>query len=435
MTPSYGLGLLFIFAVTLIWSVASVVVQFLYTSQHFDSPFLLTYIGTSLFIIFLPTRKLWASAIIPWRASANGEVYQNVPSVQETEPIFTIDDDDHENDSLEDAMSTTTTTAITSIPPKQLLSHEEHFRIALKIAPVWFFANWSYNASLAYTSITSSTILASTGSLFTFMFAVVSGDESFTCATFLGVVLGVSGSILTGLSDINGGGGGGDDDGTTRQLEDLFQNGTAAAVVAATAGHLGTPHHILPNSGGAGHAVFGDTLGLLSAIGYGAYTVMIRVYCPRDEDSFSMQLLLGYIGLVNALSLLPVAVWVLVLDENSHTAEHLTWIIFGYLCAKGMLDNVLSDYLWARAVVLTSATVATVGLGLTIPLAFFSDWAMGHANVANVQSICGALAVLCGFVLVNLGEQQQEENQQPETTTNYNGVIRAEMPVRDTELT
>jgi hypothetical protein len=52
--------------------------------------------------------------------------------------------------------------------------------------------------------------------------------------------------------------------------------------------------------------------------------------------------------------------------------------------------------------------VATVGLGLTIPLAFFSDWVMGHANVANVQSIVGALSVLFGFVFVNVGFNSEE---------------------------
>lgn len=33
----------------------------------------------------------------------------------------------------------------------------------------------------------------------------------------------------------------------------------------------------------------------------------------------------------------------------------------GLLVLKGLLDNVLSDYLWARAVLLTSPTVATCG--------------------------------------------------------------------------
>jgi len=33
-----------------------------------------------------------------------------------------------------------------------------------------------------------------------------------------------------------------------------------------------------------GHAVWGDDAsGLLSAVGYGAYAVMIRTMCPRDE--------------------------------------------------------------------------------------------------------------------------------------------------------
>mmetsp|Transcript_10886 Transcript_10886/g.14222 ORF Transcript_10886/g.14222 Transcript_10886/m.14222 type:complete len:84 (+) Transcript_10886:1-252(+) len=66
------------------------------------------------------------------------------------------------------------------------------------------------------------------------------------------------------------------------------------------------------------------------------------------------------------------------------------------------MDNVLSDYLWARSVVLTSATVATVGLGLTIPLAFVSDWILGNENVADWISLCGASSVLIGFVLVNI---------------------------------
>jgi solute carrier family 35 protein F5 len=36
---------------------------------------------------------------------------------------------------------------------------------------------------------------------------------------------------------------------------------------------------------------------------------------------------------------------------------------------QGLLDNVLSEYLWATAVLLTSPSVATVGLALTVKLA------------------------------------------------------------------
>lgn len=53
--------------------------------------------------------------------------------------------------------------------------------------------------------------------------------------------------------------------------------------------------------------------------------------------------------------------------------------ILGFIVLNGLCDNVLSDYLWARAIVLTSPTVATVGLSLTIPLAFLSDALLGQS--------------------------------------------------------
>jgi len=160
-------------------------------------------------------------------------------------------------------------------------------------------------------------------------------------------------------------------------------------------------------------AVWGDALGLASAVGYGTYTVMIRVLCPKDERAMSMQLLLGYIGLWNAVILSPIAAYI-VLQQRS-AATSLTLVVLGYLVAQGLLDNVLSDYLWARAVILTSATVATVGLGLTIPLAFVSDWMLGHGDVKSAASIVGALAVLAGFVVVNLEGVQQDSHLQDES--------------------
>jgi hypothetical protein len=48
----------------------------------------------------------------------------------------------------------------------------------------------------------------------------------------------------------------------------------------------------------------------------------------------------------------------------------LTWRVLGAMVLKGLLDNVLSDYLWARAILLTGAlaaaadTHAVAGLGL-----------------------------------------------------------------------
>jgi len=381
MTPSYALGLFFIACVTIIWSLASIVIQFLYTVKDFNSPFLLTYIGTTLFTLFLPTRLLWERApccraanghvVVPWRTD---NVYHNIPS---TVPNA-IADSDHTTTTTTSCCTTTTGTSqptqrlqhdVPQNEPPRILSHQQHCIIALKIAPAWFIGNWAYNSSLATTSITSSTVLASTGSLFTFLFAVSCGDEKFTMLKLVGVLLGVGGSIITGWKDTES---------STGQ-----------------------------------DAVWGDALGLASAVGYGTYTVMIRVLCPKDERAMSMQLLLGYIGLWNAVILSPIAAYI-VLQQRS-AATSLTLVVLGYLVAQGLLDNVLSDYLWARAVILTSATVATVGLGLTIPLAFVSDWMLGHGDVYSAASIVGALAVLAGFVVVNLEGVQQDNHLQDES--------------------
>ena len=158
--------------------------------------------------------------------------------------------------------------------------------------------------------------------------------------------------------------------------------------------------------------MLGDLLGVISAIGYGAYAVQTRIYCPKNESLYSMQTLLGYIGLCNFLVLSPYAMYLLLSGQSQ-----LTWIILGFLVLKGLFDNVLSDYLWLRAVILTNATTATVGLGLTIPLAFASDILLGKQSVLGTEQIVGAITVLVGFVLVNIGNNEMDSAAVVSTTS------------------
>jgi solute carrier family 35, member F5 len=224
-------------------------------------------------------------------------------------------------------------------------------------------ANYTYNASLLHTSITSSTVLASTGSLFTFLFAVTAGDELFGWVKLGGILLGFAGSLLTTVKD------GESSDNPSDDVE----------------------------------AVWGDILGLMSAVGYGAYAVQTRLLCPHDESLYSMQLILGYIGLIDMILLAPIAIYQVWADSQ------ITWLVLGCVVLKGLFDNVISDYLWLRSVILTNATIATVGLGLTIPMAFASDFFLGTADVVTLWSIVGAMTVMVGFVLVNVGDKDVED--------------------------
>jgi solute carrier family 35, member F5 len=148
-------------------------------------------------------------------------------------------------------------------------------------------------------------------------------------------------------------------------------------------------------------SVAGDIVALLAAMGYGLYTTVIRLFIP-DDEGISMQLLLGYIGIINAVIAAPVLIVMLLL--NLESTVQVSGAVLGFIFLNGFCDNVLSDYFWARAVVLTSPTVATIGVSITIPLAIISDICLGKA-VLTYLSILGAILVVLGFMLVNIDNE------------------------------
>ena len=66
----------------------------------------------------------------------------------------------------------------------------------------------------------------------------------------------------------------------------------------------------------------------------------------------------------------------------------------------GLLDNVLSNYLWAKAALLTTTTVATAGLTIQVPLAAVVDSLTG--NAPNLMDYVGAAVVMVGFTGINI---------------------------------
>jgi solute carrier family 35 protein F5 len=407
---SYALGLVIIVLVAIIWSIASILVQYLYHNQDFHAPFLLTYIGTSLFVIQLPLNCLYKRWVEYRRCrnSNNNHAYESIPITSSNSPHPTAAEEEEQ----QEQMNTTATSTVEQEHRSDSDSdgnsssnnnnnnsyyhwtERDHMIAAAKIAPVWFISNFAYNASLQYTSITSSTVLVNTGSLFTFLIALFMRDESFSYYKLIGVLFGMTGCILTGYHDAAGSGGGGSVD--NRRLRFLFGDDDN-----------GVGDDSNNDDDNNDRVILGDILSVVSAAFYGIYAVMVRVLCPHDESLMSMQLFLGYVGLWNMIFLSPIAIYQLGIARSVTLSA---WV-FGCVVIKGLFDNVLSDYLWARSVILTSATVASVGLGLTIPLAFFSDIFIGVEDVVNFESILGAGFVLFGFILVNMGQKQEEEEE------------------------
>jgi len=171
-------------------------------------------------------------------------------------------------DTLASSESTLEQGSETTLGPNETpLSHREIAQLSFTFCILWFAANWATNASLAYTSVASSTILASMSGFFTLAIGAALKTESFSALKLIAVCASVIGVALVSESDR------GDE-----------------------------PRPMSPTAPRA--PLFGDFLALLSALFYGCYTVLLKVKI-QNENRINMSLFFGFVGLFNLLLLWP----------------------------------------------------------------------------------------------------------------------------------
>ncbi|KAI3449884.1 hypothetical protein Pfo_006549 [Paulownia fortunei] len=376
------LGLIYIVAVATIWIAASFVVQSVVDEGV--SPFLVTYICNSLFVVYIPLVEIGRYLedkhrnLLFWRNREDTALQDSRAFEQE---ILLDDDvagakanglkpdavaqlnnvDLHEGEVILGQHGVPEDGNSTGLDAKGRWTRRRVAKVSLLICPIWFLAQLTFNLSLKYTTVTSNTILSSSSSLFTFLVALVFLGEKFTWLKLTSVLLCMGGTIIVSLGD----------------------SGTGLSVVAS-------------------NPILGDILALLSSAFYAVYITLIRQKLPDEDDEVqgraSMAQFLGFLGLFNLLIFLPVA---LVLDFSKlEPFNTLTGKQFGLIMGKGLLDNVLSDYLWAKAVLLTTTTVATAGLSIQVPLAAIVDSLTG--NAPHLLDYIGAAAVMVGFTGINI---------------------------------
>ena len=73
-----------------------------------------------------------------------------------------------------------------------------------------------------------------------------------------------------------------------------------------------------------------------------------------------------------------------------------------------LLTQVLPDMLLAKAIMMTSPLVATLGLSLMIPFSVFADYMRGLARLSP-QFFIGTFAVFVGFVLETMAEEDPND--------------------------
>ncbi|RWR96580.1 solute carrier family 35 member F5-like protein isoform X1 [Cinnamomum micranthum f. kanehirae] len=400
----WALGLGYILAVATIWIAASYIVQSVVDAGV--SPFLVTYICNSLFVIYVPVVEIsryWEASVERYLSCHRSQNDLPLQRVEDNEKMVLLEKSglsetgDAENSSEfvdkkemsqyekviaqepEVSLNESTTMPVSlddsSIGTETIAGDKDAFeeldakgrwtrsrvaKVSLMICPFWFLAQLTFNLSLKYTSVTSNTILSSSSSLFTFLASLVVLGEKFTCLKLVSVLLCMVGTIIVSLGDSK----------------------------ARTSSRASKP-------------ILGDILSLLAAALYAIYVTLIRKKFPDEESGegkVSMAQFLGFVGLFNLFIFLPVA---LVLNFTRIEPFHMLSLKqLSLIVGKGLLDNVLSDYLWAKAVLLTTPTATTAGLSIQIPLAAIVDTLRGHPP--HLLNYLGAASIMVGFVGINI---------------------------------
>ncbi|ODV91791.1 hypothetical protein CANCADRAFT_75767 [Tortispora caseinolytica NRRL Y-17796] len=394
----WRVGIILLGIVVVLWVASGFLVNSLFESDKYRKPYLMTYINSTAFSVYLipyylgvkaredttgdqsmirrlsisigaPLRRLkraLSTDMIAHKSTAVSYISANNSDVEQEQPGVVHRTTPQEFPGPIKTVSTETTlsdweeedTAVVIAP----FSVRETALLSLQFCVLWFLANWFSNSGLIFTSVGSATVLSCTSSAWTLVIGIVAGIERLSRIKFFAVLLSLFGVVL--ISN--------------------FDTSYGPDTVGITASLLN------------GTVLLGDILELASAMFYGIYTTMLK-FKVGDDSRMNMQLFFGCVGLCNALLLWP---FLLALHFSGMETLELPpdarsfWLFFG-----NIIVTVVSDYLWVVAMLMTTPLIVTVGLTMTIPLGSLGDMIIKRHFGSPMYYVGAALICLSFFVL------------------------------------
>ncbi|KAI8886309.1 hypothetical protein K501DRAFT_321923 [Backusella circina FSU 941] len=354
----YLSGILALAGVVFIWVSSSFAMNSLFGSMEYNKPFLVTYINTSTFSFYLIPllfkRRKYKHTVSEMEEHKALLIKNDAETINYT---YLSESDKNSNKNID--------------PLHHKLTTLQTIKLSLTFCIIWFIANYTTNASLAYTSVGSSTIIASMSGLFTLAIGALFKVEKLNLTKMVAVFISLIGVSLVSYSDNN---------------DDMTASGSSSFA-----------------------PLIGDLLAMLGALFYGCYTTFLKLKIG-NEDRIDMPLFFGFVGVFNVLLLWPI---IPILNytglETFEIPMNATlWIV---IILNAFIGTFVSDYLWLLSMLMTSPLVVTLGISLTIPLALVGDIVF-KGIIPSMHYTIGAMLVIAGFLAVNSSAFKEAKQKQ-----------------------
>ncbi|QLL30755.1 hypothetical protein HG536_0A05700 [Torulaspora globosa] len=371
----WSLGLMMLGLVIVLWVVSSFLISLIFEDNSYRKPFFITYVNTAAFTMYLlPTAravvaKYWRTGQLKIREELRLEE-------EEAEVGSGLLRKDEDEGGVE------------------RLSLRETVKLSAEFCVLWFSANFVTNASLAYTSVASQTILSSTSSFFTLFVGALCHVERVSKVKVAGSVVSFVGILLVTRSD------------STQSRAGQVKPLPGARV------EQGASNEPLVT-------LIGNVLALSGALLYGVYSTLLKRRV-KDESRVNMKIFFGCVGLLTLLFLWPSMVVLDYLGWETFEWPSSTRVVVVIVC--NCLITFVSDFCWANAMLLTSPLTVTVGLSVTIPFAMFGD-VIFKRKPMTLLYLTGAMLILGAFFIINRSSEEENLETLIEDSDRHSNVV------------
>ncbi|BCR88669.1 uncharacterized protein ACHE_41233S [Aspergillus chevalieri] len=393
-TARRTLGISLLLVVVVLWTASNFLASTIFADNTYSKPFFLTYLNTSCFVLPL-LAILLARVFKLWRLKKLSQVTSLKSLLQHLDLGDPLQAEEQEQailyhraatadgeDGVEDDVRATDLGTQREVVVKQnesgKLGLKGTAKLSLQFCILWFLANYFAMACLQHTTVGSTTILTSTSGVWTMIFGAFLRVEKFTLRKFLGVIASLLGIILISRVDLS----------------------TPDAPAPDDDGDNGSFPHKSP-----AEIALGDAMAAFSAIMYGVYTIVMKRQCG-DESRVNMPLFFGLVGFFNMVLIWPgfIIMHFSGLENFELPPTDRVWTIL----LVNSASSLLSDIVWAYAMLLTTPLVVTVGLSLTIPLSLVGQIVLQNQYASPLYWV-GAIIVFLSFLFVNHESRPVEE--------------------------